>query len=176
MTTNGAVDLTFDPGLGDNDSVTAVDVVSITDPNLLQLTNLNGKIVIAGGFSMYNGESRNRIARLNSDGSLDTTFNPGSGANGPIRAIFVYEEGSLAGSTIIVGDFTLYGGINRNRIARLLPNGSLDTSFDPGTGANKPIHAVQVQLDGKVLIGGGIHLSWRRSAKSGGATDPQWRN
>ena len=43
----------------------------------------DGKIVIGGSFTSFNGTARNRIARLNSDGTLDTTFlAAGSGANG----------------------------------------------------------------------------------------------
>ena len=43
----------------------------------------DGKIIIVGSFYSYNGTDINRVARLNTDGSLDTTFNPGSGANRP---------------------------------------------------------------------------------------------
>ena len=36
--------------------------------------------IIGGYFTAINGQSRNNIARLNSDGTLDTAFNPGTGA------------------------------------------------------------------------------------------------
>ena len=41
-----------------------------------------GKIYIAGNFATFNGTARSMIARLNTNGSLDTTFNPGTGVAG----------------------------------------------------------------------------------------------
>jgi hypothetical protein len=57
---------------------------------------------------------------------------------------------------LIGGQFTQYNGVARNRIARLNANGSLDTSFNPGTGANFQFHVwtLAVQADGKIMIGG----------------------
>jgi len=110
----------------------------------------DGKILIAGEFSSYNGTLRNRIARLNNDGSLDTGFNPGMGAYNTIHSLAVQADGKI----LIGGDFTLYDGTERNRIARLNANGSLDTGFDPGTGANSTVLSIIVQADGKILIGG----------------------
>jgi len=110
----------------------------------------DGKIIIGGNFTIYNGSTRNRIARLNTDGSLDTSFNPGTGANSAVRTIKLQSDGKI----IIGGDFTSYNGISRNRIARLNTNGSLDTSFNPGTGANNSVNSTSVQSDGKIIIGG----------------------
>jgi hypothetical protein len=41
----------------------------------------NGQLVVAGEFTSVNSTNRNNIARLNSDGSLDPTFDPGIGPN-----------------------------------------------------------------------------------------------
>lgn len=109
----------------------------------------DGKIVIGGDFKI-NGESRNGIARLNSDGSLDTSFNPGTGVNNEILALAVQPDGKI----VIGGDFTLYDGVSRPRVARLNADGSLDTSFAPGTGAHSVVRALAVQTDGKIIIGG----------------------
>src|SRR2546426_6585154 len=38
----------------------------------------DGKILVAGGFNTLGGESRTNIGRLNADGTLDTSFNPGA--------------------------------------------------------------------------------------------------
>jgi len=62
----------------------------------------DNKILIVGGFTSYNSVARNRIARLNSDGTLDNTFNPGLGANDVIFAIALQSDGKI----IIVGWFT----------------------------------------------------------------------
>lgn len=116
----------------------------------------NGQILIGGNFSHYNGVTRNRIARLRSTGSLDPTFNPGIGVGDPentgnaIRSIALHPDGSI----FIVGEFPSYNGISRNNIAKLNPDGSLDTSFNIGTGTNNIINICAVQSDGKLLIGG----------------------
>ncbi|HVQ36065.1 MAG TPA: delta-60 repeat domain-containing protein, partial [Pyrinomonadaceae bacterium] len=109
----------------------------------------DGKIVIGGDFKI-NGESRNGIARLNSDGSLDASFNPGTGVNNEITTLAVQPDGKI----VIGGDFTQYNGVSRPRVARLNADGSLDTSFAPGTGANLRVQALAIQGDGKIIIGG----------------------
>ncbi len=110
----------------------------------------DGKIIIAGGFSSYNGNSRNGIARLNSDGSIDNTFNPPSGSNAAVFDAVLQQDGKV----VIVGDFTTFNGTTRNRVARLNPDGSIDLSFDPGTGADARVNTVLLQPDGKVILGG----------------------
>jgi uncharacterized delta-60 repeat protein len=111
----------------------------------------DGKILIGGGFTTYDGVGRGSIARLNAaDGSLDTSFNPGTGANGNVWSSAILGDGKI----LIGGGFTTYNGTARNRIARLNANGSLDTSFNPGSGANGTVHSLAVQPDGKILIGG----------------------
>ncbi len=112
----------------------------------------DGKILIVGNFTLFNGTARNRIARLNSDGTLDLTFNPGSGADTYITTIALQADGKI----LIGGGFSVYGGSDRNHIARLNGDGSLDVSFDPGTGTDGWIESMAVQPDGKVLIAGGF--------------------
>src|SRR5207247_2440505 len=138
-----------------------------------------GKIVIAGSFGSYNGTPRGHIARVRNNGSLDPTFNPGTGANGNIRAIALQSDGGI----VVAGDFTLFDGADRfglarlnsdgsldviliavdfthigargrSRIARLLPDGSLDPNLDPGFGPDNSVYALALQSDGKPLLGG----------------------
>jgi uncharacterized delta-60 repeat protein len=110
----------------------------------------NGKILAAGGFSQINGISRPQIARLNEDGSVDAGFSPGTGPNSTVEAIAEQADGRI----LIGGAFTSYNGVTRFRIARLNADGSLDVSFNPGTGANGSIFDVTVDADGRILIGG----------------------
>ena len=110
----------------------------------------DGKVVIGGSFTTVNGTPRNRIARLNADGSLDTSFNPGSGPNSTVLAVALQADGKV----LIGGWFTTVDGTARSRIARLNADGSLDTGFSPGSGANDAVMAIAAQPDGKVLIGG----------------------
>ena len=108
------------------------------------------KTVIVGDFSSYNTTTRSKIARMNFDGSLDTTFNPAGGANAFISSVALTTSGQI----MIGGAFSFFNGTQRNGIARLNANGSLDASFAPGLGANGTVWAITVQPDGKFLIGG----------------------
>jgi uncharacterized delta-60 repeat protein/CSLREA domain-containing protein len=144
LNSDGSLDTSFNPGSGVNDFVRALALQP------------DGKVVIGGDFTNYNGTSRGGVARVNADGSLDTSFNPGSGVDNSIRALVVRPDGKI----LIGGDFTIYNGTSRGRIARLNSDGSLDTSFNPGSGVGIGIgggvRALALQLDGKLLIGGGI--------------------
>jgi hypothetical protein len=107
-------------------------------------------VLIGGSFTAVNGTSRKRIARLNTDGSLDTSFDPGAGADNFIDAVAV----QLNGKVLIGGAFTKVDGVVRNHIARLKIDGSLDNIFDSSTGANNYVYDIRVQNDGMILIGG----------------------
>jgi uncharacterized delta-60 repeat protein len=110
----------------------------------------DGKVLIAGSFTTVNGTNRNSIARLNADGSLDSSLNPGTGVNGTVYSVALQPDGKV----LIGGLFTSVNGTNRNNIARLNSNGSLDGTFNPGTGPNAKVSSIALQPDGKVLIGG----------------------
>src|SRR5207245_1655444 len=110
-----------------------------------------GKILIGGAFTTLspNGGAtvtRNRIARLNPDGTLDTAFNPN--ANDIVQSIAVQADGKI----LLGGFFTSVGGQTRNRIARLNPDGTLDTGFNPN--ASGAVRSIALQADGKILVGG----------------------
>ena len=109
----------------------------------------DGKTILVGGFTSVLGEPRNRIARLNADGSLDMDFNPNvNSAGATVECVAVQADGRV----VIGGSFSSVGGTPRNRIARLNANGSLDNSFNPNP--NGPVYCLAVRRDGKVLFGG----------------------
>lgn len=137
---DGSLDATFNPGTGTNATVLSLGLQP------------DGKIIVVGSFTSYNGGTINRIARLNADGSLDATFNPGTGANSTVRSLYLQPDGKI----FIVGDFTTFNGTARNYITRLNSDGSLDATFDPGTGAISSIESLTLQPDGKLIIGGGF--------------------
>ncbi len=139
LNTNGALDDGFNPGPGAN--LHGVFSLALQD---------DGKVLIGGHFTTVNGTNRSCIARLNADGSLDNSFDPGSGANEAVLSVALQKDGKM----IIGGNFTAINSTNCNRIARLYPDGSLDNSFSPGSGANSSVRTVALQADGKVLIGG----------------------
>jgi len=140
--TNGFQDPTFlvAPNSGANDFIAALALQP------------NGQIIIGGNFTAFNGFDRHYIARLNPDGSLDTSFNPGLGANGKVWSVVLESSGQI----IIGGEFTTYNGTNVNEVARLNADGSLDTTFNPGAGPDGIVDAVAVDASGRVIIGGGF--------------------
>src|SRR5262249_17717925 len=111
---------------------------------------LDDKILLSGYFTFINGTNRNRIARLNTDGSLDSSFDPGTGANNYVYPVAAQPDGKV----LIGGNFTFINETNRNRVARLNIDGSLDTTFDPGDGPSDQVNCLALQTDGKVVIGG----------------------
>ena len=111
----------------------------------------DGKVIIGGSFVNFAGTSRNRIARLNNDGTLDTSFlASGAGANGDVLALAIQTDGKI----VIGGTFTNVNGTARNRIARLNTDGSLDTGFLVGAGADSTVRKIAIQSDGRILLGG----------------------
>jgi uncharacterized delta-60 repeat protein len=112
----------------------------------------DGKIFLIGGFSAYDSVSRNGIVRINSDGSLDTSFNPGTGFNHYLESLVIQPDGKM----LIVGAFTNYNGYTRNRIIRLNPDASVDLTFNVGTGFNSTTTAILLQPDSKIVVGGGF--------------------
>jgi uncharacterized delta-60 repeat protein len=113
------------------------------------VTQSDGKVIIAGDFTSIGGVARGRVARLNADGSLDTGFAAGAGADGIVNAVALQTDGKL----VIGGDFLLVDNVARSRIARLTTAGALDTTFNPGTGANAAVHAV-LMVNAAIHVGG----------------------
>jgi len=149
LNSNGSIDTSFNPvsGTGANSNVYVTRNLS------------SGKKIIAGSFTVFNGTPVGRIARLNEDGSLDLTYNTANGgANEVIYDLAVQNDGKL----IVAGEFTKIAGQARSSIARLNADGTLDGSFNAGLGANSYIYSVAVQSDGKILAAGYIGSSTRQ--------------
>ena len=138
LNSDGSLDPSFNIGMGANSGIFAM------------ILQLDGKILIGGNFTEFNGIMRNRIARLHTDGSVDTTFAGGTGFNGAVLSLALQPDGKLLAG----GDFDLVRGNMLNNIARLNSDSSVDLSFDPGEGTNGVIRAVALQSNGKVVIGG----------------------
>src|SRR4030095_3439375 len=106
----------------------------------------DGRVLAGGDFTTIGGQTRNHIARLNMDGTLDMAFNPS--ANGFVSAIASQADGQILAG----GDFTSIGGQTRNFIARLDATAGMADSFNPN--ANLFVRTIAVQADGKILAGG----------------------
>ncbi|MBL9174211.1 MAG: delta-60 repeat domain-containing protein [Verrucomicrobiales bacterium] len=83
------------------------------------------------------------------DGDVDTSFNPPR-PNGMVAKIRVLPGGRM----LIAGTFTALGSTQRHYIARLMSNGDIDPSFDPGVGPNQAVTGFDLQPDGHILISG----------------------
>lgn len=138
---NGMLDSSFNPGAGPESTVLAMAETFVDGSR---------RLLVGGAFATFNGLSRNFLVRLTDVGQVDPSFNPSLSPNGPVHCMVIDGEGR----TIIGGDFTMVNGIQRMHIARILPNGVLDSTFDPGVGANDSVRSLVLQLDGKILAGG----------------------
>jgi uncharacterized delta-60 repeat protein len=106
----------------------------------------DGRILMGGFFTT----PRKCLARLNPNGSFDPSFSLQPALNGHVWDFEVLPDGRI----MVVGAFTSTGGTNRNGVARLNPDGTLDPTFDAGLGANDIVRAVAIQPNGWVVIGG----------------------
>jgi uncharacterized delta-60 repeat protein len=116
----------------------------------------DGKLIIGGSFTAVNNIPVQNIARLNKDGSLDTSFVATVTANPPLSPdpTAVYILYLLPDGRIYVGgNFYSVNGTARHYLARLLPDGTLDTSFDPGTAVINSVQCLAVQPNNRLLVG-----------------------
>jgi uncharacterized delta-60 repeat protein len=138
-----ALDSRFAPALNSGAQVYAIAVQT------------NGQIIIGGAFTSLGSTPVTNIARLNQDGTLDSTFNPGPAADiGYVTSIAVQKDGKV----VIGGSFASSTGIAPSNLARLNTNGTPDGGFDLGLWMDDAVNAVVVQPDGKILFGGAFQI------------------
>ena len=145
LNSDGTLDTAFTTNMGTGfDNSLVYSIVPQSD----------GKMLVGGGFSSFNGTTVVRIARLNSDGTLDTTFatNIGTGFNSTVDRVFLQSDGKI----LVGGRFTNFNGTTAWKFARLNSDGTLDTDFmaNIGTGFNNTVDTIFLQSDGKILVGG----------------------
>src|SRR5262245_984517 len=157
MASPGDLDTSFSGDGKETISFGGIDTANVV------LIQPNGRIVVAGSTAKETtAPSRFCVARLRSNGVLDTTF--GSGGK---RVIGLGGDGlgeSVFGAALQSdGKIVLAGGSDlRAAVARLNPSGSLDTTFS-GDGKKtfnwRPhdfsrVQAVLVRPDGKLVVAG----------------------
>ena len=127
------------------------NVTDSSASNYVSTVQPDGKILVGGLYNFVNGFQTHGISRLNADGTRDTSFNVGTGANNIVNALAIQPDGKV----LVGGLFTDVNGTLRNRLARLNSDGSLDASlvsgFDNVFGF---VNAMLLQPDGKLVIGG----------------------
>ena len=139
LNTTGGMDNSLNLGIG-NSSGTYV-----LDNKLLG----NGKYLIFGKFETINSVPRRNIAIVNPDGTIDPSFVPDTASSGVILAADVQADGKI----LIGGSDFLPNGRQHGNLGRLNANGSIDTSFNPGRGANLTVKTLQV-MNNRLLVGG----------------------
>jgi uncharacterized delta-60 repeat protein len=154
---DGSLDTTF----GSNGKVTTT-IGSLNDIGGAIAIQPDGKIVVAG-YSENSSNADIAIARYNTNGSLDTTFDIDgkvttdiANSNDYLNAIAIQLDGK-----IVVAGYTGTGTNSDFAIVRYNSNGSLDTSFDTDGKVTTPIgsagdfgNAIAIQSDGKILVAG----------------------
>ena len=131
----GSIDESFIYGNGFNGEVRTIAIQS------------DGKILVGGGFISYDGTPSNYIIRLNSDGSVDNTFVTGTGFDGFVYTIQIQTNGKI----LVGGKFSSYDGTPSNYIIRLNSDGSIDNTFNIGTGFDSIVTIIELQSDEKIL-------------------------
>ena len=111
----------------------------------------DGKILVGGSFTTYSGVSANYIIRLNTDGTIDNTFDNGSGFNNHVYTLAIQSDGKI----LVGGHFSQYSGVSIGfGIIRLNTDGSIDNTFVTGSGFNGNVYSIAIQSNGKILVGG----------------------
>jgi hypothetical protein len=153
LLSDGSKDVSFNPGGGFNNTT------------LSTLVNFNNSVYVTGYYSIYNGIGANGIIKLNPDGTKDTSFDYGSGFeprspySGVIMARIPGEEAFYCVSYCAYGYcgpgvyWQTYKGVNYGNIVKLLPNGDVDTTFNPGgSGFNGGVGLIDVVFGDKLLV------------------------
>jgi uncharacterized delta-60 repeat protein len=146
VTVNRIVRLNID---GTIDSSFSIGTGITGQPNYVTIDSRGRILVCGGGMTIYNGVPISRLIRLNSNGTLDSTFSMGTGT---ISGVFGVAEQSDE-KLVVIGNFTSYSGISRSRIVRLNSNGRVDIGFNPGTGFNSTAYGLSISNDKIVVTG-----------------------
>ena len=111
-----------------------------------------GEVVVGGNFRSFHEVNRSGLLQLDTQGAVETTFNPGSGINvgSAVYSIALDKDGKA----LIGGVFNQYDGRTRVNLARVNLDGSLDAEFDPGPGPNDIVSSLAIQSDGRILVAG----------------------
>jgi len=109
----------------------------------------DGKILVGGFFNVVSGNSYSRICRINANGTLDTSFNVGTGFNSLVTSITIQPDGKI----LVAGTFETYSGFSSSGIIRLNSNGSIDSTFTSPVLPFGDIYSMYLLSNGKILVG-----------------------
>lgn len=136
LNADGSVDNSFNVGVGFNDRVNVI------------VKQQDGKYLVGGNFTKYNNNSAGRLIRLNTDGSIDNTFNIGKGLDNEVKTICIQPDGKI----LIGGGFSNFNNSAVGSVVRLNADGSIDNLSQRFLGT---VNAIVYQAnDNKFIIGG----------------------
>ena len=116
----------------------------------VMLQQNDGRILIGGSTTLYNGQAVGRLFRIFQNGQLDTSFQLGAGFNSPVITLFLQNDQRI----LVAGTFSSLNGQPTNRLVRLLPNGQRDASFSGQANFTSTIRQVRQLYDGRVIAFG----------------------
>lgn len=146
LNSDGSVDASFLALPGTDGTVFAID------------QQTDGKIIIAGDFTKVHGQARRSVARLNSSGTVDNTFDPTSSlsvvnySSSVVYGLRVLNDGKV----LLAGSFSKSVGSYGDVVLRLNADGTPDSSFKPSRlfDWRSRAFSLAVQADGKIVLGG----------------------
>jgi uncharacterized delta-60 repeat protein len=148
INTDGNLDTTF--------YFRGFDVANNDVVNTIAIQN-DGKILVGGHFIRYtyvnSSYTSKSIVRLNSNGTVDTTFNSQRlGFDGDVNIIVIQQDGKI----LVGGQFTQYNDVTCNYLVRLNSNGSVDDEFTANYGnfLDGQVTKIVIESDGCILVGG----------------------
>lgn len=126
------------------------------------LVQPDGKILVGGVFFNYAGTGLDHLVRLNTDGTVDPTFNPGgTGPGNGVSDMALMPDGRI----VICGNFLNYNGTASCFVARVHANGTLDNSFNiPPNSINGAVLAIALHAENKVIAGGEFFTCYGHSS------------
>lgn len=149
LNSDGSKDPTFIVGTGFNGTVRTIAVDN------------NDKIYVGGEFTDYDGSTLNKICRLNSDGSQDTSFVIGTGFNGDVRRIRL----DASNNAICGGFHSSYNSTACSRVTKILEDGTLDPSFTQTTIDNQ-VFDIDIDANERIVATGVFTFGGGANAQS----------
>lgn len=155
LNSNGTLDNTFNIGSGFSGSGYVAEIRVIIEDS-------SGKLYVGGNFNFFSGQTYNKLIKLNSDGSIDTTFVIGNGIRTGTSSSVSTQVKDLALSSdglrlYVGGEFTTYSSttVNANRLVRILTsNGNIDSTFNMTTGVNNDVETMLLDSSENLYVAG----------------------
>ncbi len=151
LNADGSPDPTFNCGNGATGTL-GVSITGNPDPFVFQVAiqPSDGKILLTGNFTTVAGTGCNGIARLNTNGTLDTSFAIGPGLSTWGRSLRIMPNNQI----LVTGWFTDYNNTSHNRMVLINTNGSPDNSFLPNFGDKTAVYsAVKLNTGSYLCVG-----------------------